>query len=75
MKILVTLVEQVLSDPQSGHVIRNTSDSVINVDKLTYAGNSNHWQMYLIRLAMHSHRLISADREALIVFLPNINPM
>ncbi|MGG2018623.1 NAD-dependent epimerase/dehydratase family protein [Pseudomonas sp. S8] len=39
MKILVTGGAGFIGSAVIRHIISNTSDSVVNVDKLTYAGN------------------------------------
>ncbi len=39
MKILVTGGAGFIGSAVIRHIIKNTSDSVVNVDKLTYAGN------------------------------------
>jgi dTDP-D-glucose 4,6-dehydratase len=39
MKILVTGGADFIGSAVIRHIIRNTNDSVVNLDKLTYAGN------------------------------------
>lgn len=45
MKILVTGGAGFIGSAVVRHIIKNTSDSVVNVDKLTYAGNLESLQM------------------------------
>lgn len=45
MKILITGGAGFIGSAVVRHIIRNTSDTVINVDKLTYAGNLNNVAM------------------------------
>ncbi|MBY5342512.1 NAD-dependent epimerase/dehydratase family protein [Rhizobium leguminosarum bv. viciae] len=43
MEILVTGGAGFIGSAVIRHIIQNTGDSIVNVDKLTYAGNLENW--------------------------------
>lgn len=60
MKIVITGGAGFIGSAVIRHIINNTQDSVVNVDKLTYAGNPNHLLMFLILNAMFLNMRIFA---------------
>lgn len=75
MKILVTGGAGFIGSAVVRHIINNTQDSVVNVDKLTYAGNPNHLLMFLILNAMFLFMRIFAMLLQWRGFLLNISRM
>ena len=70
MKILVTGGAGFIGSAVVRHIIRDTEDSVINLDKLTYAGNLESLPMYRQASVMRLSRWISATVPSWIGCLP-----
>lgn len=68
MKILVTGGAGFIGSAVVRHIINNTQDSVVNVDKLTYAGNWNRSLKFLILNVIHLSMQISAMPKRWLVF-------
>lgn len=60
MKIVITGGAGFIGSAVIRHIINNTQDSVVNVDKLTYAGNPNHLLMFLVLNVMFLNMRIFA---------------
>ncbi|MBY3000899.1 NAD-dependent epimerase/dehydratase family protein [Rhizobium leguminosarum] len=52
MEILVTGGAGFIGSAVIRHIIQNTGDSIINVDKLTYGGNLENWARAMAQTAM-----------------------
>ncbi len=75
MKIIVTGGGGFIGTALIHYIIYNTQDSVVNVDKLTYAGNRSHLQMFLILNDMFLNMRIFAMQLQWHGFLLSISRM
>lgn len=76
-KILVTGGAGFIGSAVIRHIIQHTSDAVVNVDKLTYAGNLESVAEVADSPRYHFAHLDICDRTVpdWMPFLPSTNPM